>query len=741
MQTMKKEKRTLTDIEKKSARAGLILIFIATLTLEATSITQFLFSQDGIKNEASMRAESQMETTKAHIMDIINQAEAAVRNSIWIAQWCLEVPDSMGRVTERIVKDNPVVVGSTVAFVPGYDKTHNLFAPYSYREEGTGLIKSKTLATREYDYPSQEWFTKPLEYDAGYWSEPYVDEGGGEMLMTTYSLPLRDADGNVAAVITADISLEWLNDLVGYTSVYPSAFSVMLSRSGQVMVCPVETLVMNSNIKDFQAQSNNQSFKDLSNSMLSGESGNIRIKDRGVFSQVYFSPVERTGWSMSIVIPESEIYAGIRHIGKIVKLLQLIGIIMIILILRAVAKRQKEYQTLNEQKERIQGELQIASAIQMAMIPKIYPPYPERDDIDLFGRLTSAKEVGGDLFDFYIRDEKLIFCIGDVSGKGVPASLYMMVTKALFRTISAHESSPDKIVANLNDVMSQENESNMFVTLFLGVLDLLTGRLHYCNAGHDAPILIGNTGAGMLPMDSNLPIGVMPKWKFTKQETILDPDTSIFLYTDGLTEAENGYHAQFEMSRVTELAKKLQKDHTFTPQVIISQMTDAVTKFVDGADQSDDLTMLAIQYTKKQENITYQRSLTIVNDLDRVPRLNNFIDEACESNGFDMPTTMQINLAMEEAVVNVINYAYPAGTKGNITIEAKSNGKELIFVITDTGKPFDPTAKAEVDTTLSVEDRSIGGLGIHLIRQIMDNINYERTDGHNILTLIKKLGK
>jgi len=736
---MKKEKHKLTDIEKKSARIGLILIFIAALTLEATSITQYIFSQKGIREEASMRAESQMETTKARIMDIINQAEAAVRNSVWIAQWCLEVPDSMGRVTERIVKDNPVVVGSTVAFVPGYDKKHNLFAPYSYREEGTGTIKLKTLATREYDYPSQEWFTKPLELDAGYWSEPYVDDGGGDMLMTTYSLPLRDANGNVAAVITADISLDWLNELVGNVSVYPNAFSVLLSRSGQVMVCPVETLVMNTNIQDIQATSDNESFKDLVNSMLSGKYGNIRITDRGITSQVYFSPVERTGWSMSIVIPESEIYAGIRRIGMIVKLLQILGIVMLVLILRSVAKRQQQYQKLNEQKERIQGELQIASAIQMAMIPKIYPPFPDRDDIDVFGRLTPAKEVGGDLFDFFIRDEKLFFCIGDVSGKGVPASLYMMVTKALFRTISAHEAQPNKIVSNLNDVMSEDNESNMFVTLFLGVLDLPTGRLHYCNAGHDAPFLIGNTGAGMLPVDSNLPVGVMPKWKFSQQETIIDPDTSIFLYTDGLTEAENISHGQFEMDRVRELALKLQKEHAFSPTLIIDRMTDAVHTFVGEADQSDDLTMLAIQYTKHHEEIVYQRSLTLTNDLSRIPRLNSFIDEVCEANGFDKPTTMQLNLAIEEAVVNVMNYAYPEGTKGDITIEASSDGKEMKFSITDTGKTFDPTAKPEVDITLSAEDRAIGGLGIHLIRQITDRINYERTSGHNILTLIKKL--
>lgn len=734
-------KRKLTDIEKKSARMGLMLIIVAALTLEATSIIQYFFSQKGIREEALMRAESQLETNKVRIMDIINQAESAVRNSVWIAQWCLEVPDSMGRVTQRIVQDNPVVTGSTVAFVPGYDNKRPLFAPYSCREPETGQILIKSLATAEYDYPSQEWFTKPIEIDGGYWSEPYIDEGGGEILMTTYSLPLHDAKGEVAAVITADVSLDWLNDLVGSVSVYPNAYSVLFSRKGQIMFCPVESLIMNTTIHEFQDKSmaGNEDFGLLIQSMQSGQYGNTRIKHQGLSSMVYFAPVEHTGWSMSIVIPENEIYAGNRRIGLIVKLLQILGIVMLILLLRSVAKRQRKYNELSEQKERIEGELKIARDIQMAVIPKIYPPYPERNDIDVFGQLTPAKEVGGDLFDFFIRDEKLFFCIGDVSGKGIPASLYMMVTKALFRTISAHESSPEKIVSNLNDVMAEDNESNMFVTLFTGVLDLPTGRMNYCNAGHDAPVLIGNTGAGMIPVDSNLPVGVMPGWEYSRQETVIDPGTSIFLYTDGLTEAEDRNHKQFDMDRVMEMAKKMQHEHAFSPTVIIDNMTVAVHSFVSDADQSDDLTMLSIQYTRHHDDITFQRTLTLTNDLKRVPRLNGFIDEACEANGFDMATTMQLNLAIEEAVVNVMNYAYPADVQGNITIEAKSDGQKMKFVISDTGRPFDPTARPEVDTTLGADEREIGGLGIHLMRQIMDNIEYERSDGHNILTLTKNI--
>lgn len=168
-------------------------------------------------------------------------------------------------------------------------------------------------------------------------------------------------------------------------------------------------------------------------------------------------------------------------------------------------------------------------------------------------------------------------------------------------------------------------------------------------------------------------------------------------------------------------------------------MTDAVHDFVGKASQSDDLSMPDIQDAKLHQGITYQRTLTLDNDLKSVPKLNAFLDEVCEAVGFDMASTMQINLAIEEAVVNVMNYAYPAGTKGDVTIQAKSNGTDTFFIISDSGTPFDPTVKPEVDITLSAEDRDIGGLGIHLIRQIMDQIYYERKDGYNILILTKKI--
>ena len=248
-------------------------------------------------------------------------------------------------------------------------------------------------------------------------------------------------------------------------------------------------------------------------------------------------------------------------------------------------------------KAAIENELKVAHDIQMSMLPKTFPPYPERDDVDIYGKLMPAKDVGGDLFDFYIRDEKLFFCIGDVSGKGVPASLVMAMTRSLFRNISLHVSEPNVIVKALNAAVADGNETNMFVTLFLGVLDLHTGVLQYCNAGHDSPLLIGKN-VRTLDCDSNLPIGVIGDWAFSRQEIQLESQTTIFLYTDGLNEAEDSMHAQFGESRIIHVAESQLADGPVKPDTIVSQMEETVHRFVDEAEQSDDLTMLAIKYIK-----------------------------------------------------------------------------------------------------------------------------------------------
>lgn len=245
-------------------------------------------------------------------------------------------------------------------------------------------------------------------------------------------------------------------------------------------------------------------------------------------------------------------------------------------------------------KERIESELSIAREIQMGMLPKIFPPYPDRNDVDLHAILHPAKEVGGDLYDFYMDDNHLYFLIGDVSGKGVPASLFMAITRSLFRTLSQHVLSPAKIVTEMNNSISDNNESNMFVTLIVGILDLETGILKLCNAGHNPPILIYPDGqVSYLEFKTQIFVGVVEDFKYSDEEVVLEKESKLFLYTDGVTEAEN---INKELYGEEKLLEMLSDNASSDVRTTVNVVVDSIASHVKEAEASDDLTILLIQY-------------------------------------------------------------------------------------------------------------------------------------------------
>ena len=381
--------------------------------------------------------------------------------------------------------------------------------------------------------------------------------------------------------------------------------------------------------------------------MQRGEEGMKHMHIDGNDCYVFYKPLGKTGCSMAIVCPEKDIFGGFDRVRRAVIAIVCAGLLLMLYVFIRIITRElsplhqlakgaetiasgqfdarlpdfqrtdeigqltrsfagmqqslvkyiEELKNTTAQKASIDRDIRIASGIQMGMLPDKFPTRADRDDVQIYASLTPAKDVGGDLFDFYFRDEKLFFCIGDVSGKGVPASLFMAVTRAVFRTVSARESKPDEIVTAMNRTMVGMNKTHMFVTLFVGVLDLPTGHLHYCNAGHDAPLLIGE-GVGELPCDNNIPVGFRSTWKYTLQEAQIFSGTTIFLFTDGLTEAMDIDKAQFQMQRVGDVATQALADGQHEPHELIGRMTESVRQFVGGAEQSDDLTMMAIQYIK-----------------------------------------------------------------------------------------------------------------------------------------------
>ena len=269
------------------------------------------------------------------------------------------------------------------------------------------------------------------------------------------------------------------------------------------------------------------------------------------------------------------------------------------------------------------------------------------------------------------------------------------------------------------------NEDDLFVTFFCGVLSLDTGHLCYCNAGHNPPKALTDH-IFELPVLPNLPLGVIQGYPYVEQETDLHYDDALFLYTDGLTEAEDSSHQLFGDTRLTAAlhGKKSATDH-------LKNMQRKVAEFVGNAPQSDDLTMLFIHFLGSKKGY----HLTLDNDLQQISLLAGFVDRIREENNLDPNLAMNINLALEEAVTNVISYAYPPGTQEKVNLEAVLEDRTLRFTLTDRGMFFDPTTVPEADTTASLEDRRIGGLGIHLVRSIMDTVTYKRLDGKNVLTL------
>lgn len=580
-------------------KSSLALLVTAAVLIELTSAVQYWYAKKGIREQVEQRAKSELKVKGLEIQNILTAVEVAMKNHAWEAEQMLALPDSMYSVARRLAEQNDQIVGTGISFVPNfYPKMGRWFEPYVKAEKGKAAVMSQ-LGSETHDYTQMDFYTMTMKSGEPYWSEPYLDSDGAHAMVTTYAYPLRDKTGKVVAIMGADVSLDWLEKLINASHIYPSSYNMMISRTGQLMVCPVESLVMRQNIQEATAGMKDTTMQSINREMLAGRSGQTVVTDdNGEKNYVFYSPIKgATGWSMAVVCSDKEIYYGLRQVGFNLLLLMLFGLALMAYIIARAIRNFKRLQAVNAEKERIGSELRIANGIQMGMLPKIFPPYPDRDDMDIFGSLVPAKEVGGDLYDFYIRDEKLFFCIGDVSGKGVPASLVMAVTRSLFRTVSAHEDNPSNIVMKLNEAMTEMNESCMFVTFFVGALDLSTGRLHYCNAGHCPPLLIGNE-LTLLPVDTNIPVGFLAEWQYTSQQIMLPPQTSIFLYTDGLTEARNAEKEMFGKQRMNDVIRKAIEEGKTAPEQTIRMMAEAKNRFVNGNEQSDDLTMLAIRYNK-----------------------------------------------------------------------------------------------------------------------------------------------
>ena len=587
---------------------------------------------------------------KEEVRRITSDLYMAATNTAPFIEEDLDNPDKMYDIMNRMLKLNPYMRSCGIYFIENYyPQKGRLFAPYASRRDSI-IKESQNACDQGNDYVKAEWFKDAISKKEGYWANPFLDNDSAKSPLVSYLLPIHDRQHRTVAVLGVDLSLSWLNEKMQPTRALNWENPEVWTPEYQLyffMTDSTGTLLVHPDTKRLVVENMHPYINDYNKSW-----GYISVADsreeekvvEGVKTLLCRQVVKYTNWNICLVMPLFFIDVVGYAIAGVAIMFILLGMLVVYFfgrrsIKKAVNPLQQLSETADEvakgnfntvlpalkshdeihhlrdsfaqmqqsltryvedlrsataQKAAIENEMKVAHDIQMSMLPKTFPPYPERNDLDIYGTLTPAKGVGGDLFDFYIRDEQLFFCIGDVSGKGIPASLFMAVTRSLFRNISQHVSKPDHIVNALNQAQSEGNDTNMFVTLFVGVLDLKTGKLCYCNAGHDAPLLLGR-GVKQLPCECNLPIGVITDFTFEQQEITLERPSTIFLFTDGLNEAENINHAQFGDERIKKIAESMVANNQLEPTQVIRHMTDAVHTFVGVAEQSDDLTMLAIE--------------------------------------------------------------------------------------------------------------------------------------------------
>lgn len=389
----------------------------------------------------------------------------------------------------------------------------------------------------------------------------------------------------------------------------------------------------------------------------------------------------------------------------------------------------RELSAVTAEKERIGAELDIATQIQADMLPSIFPAFPEREEMDIYALMDPAKEVGGDFYDFFMVDDThLAMVIADVSGKGVPAALFMVIGKTLIKDHTKPGRPLGEVFTEVNRLLCESNKEGLFITAFECVLDLRTGDMVYVNAGHEPPVIARrNEGYSVCSVTPQFVLAGFEEMTYQSGELRLAPGDRLFLFTDGVTEATNTDEQLYGMDRLYEV---LCANADKKPQELLQTVKQAVDGFVGEAEQFDDITMLGMELRKLKD------SLTLKAEPASLETVTDFVNRFMDSCGYDKKVQTQIDIVVEEVYVNICSYAYPDGP-GDVAMEIAAEGGRLILVFSDGGLEYNPLEKADPDITLSAEEREIGGLGIFMVKRIMDQVTYRRMDGKNVLELTK----
>lgn len=632
-----------------SVRLSVYILGITLVLFMLSFSIYFKYTSDVITEEAFEKSNYQVENLIEKIDALLSRVELSVDNAVLACQnGSLASPLHYGILTTNMVKSNSDIISARIAFEPKYFPAEGNYYMLHTQEEGKNNYVTQVLGSHaNYDYHAMDWYLIPKLKKEAYWSEPYFDAGASESAIATYSAPVYDSEGNLIAILAASISLDWITEMVANERPYPNSYSFMVSRFALYVSHTDRSRILNETFFTATSTMKDTTISNMTKKeyeLLSKSKGHRMFTDGGVERYAFFAPIERIGWSVVIVSSKNDILMQISEVNKYFIILVLCSMVLIFILLIATIHKATrplkiltdstmpiahgnfdteipeikgkgemrelreafinmqsslknyivELQSTTQIRERIESELSIATQIQMGMLPTIFPPYPLLEEVDLYATLTPAKEVGGDLYDFFTKDGILYFTVGDASGKGVPASLLMAVTSSLFRSVAPFFAEPSDILKSMNNSIAEKNDANMFITLFIGAMNIETGELHYSSAGHNAPVLKRGDKSEFIKVTPNLPLGIMPDMEFTSHSMILGKDDYLFLYSDGLTEAENYEKELYSDERLLDLIAKITDGVSATEFLDIT--LNSVHEFVKDNEQSDDLTMLVVKF-------------------------------------------------------------------------------------------------------------------------------------------------
>jgi sigma-B regulation protein RsbU (phosphoserine phosphatase) len=730
----------------------------------------------------------------------LGRAEAIVQQTaLFLAEKEILRAEST-KIIRRTLEGNPNIFGLAIVLSEEYVSQSDFATLYGWRENASIQVLDRKSTKLDYQ---QDWFYLPYHLQRPVWTEPYYDTDA-KTLMVTYSFPILRS-GELIAVVTCDLSLEWIHKLLDTLPLGEGGTAILFSQRGTFISHPIRTLEMTETIFSLaEAQGEPETSRilhQLGRDMLSGPPGHLlyRRPFGEQLAYINYRCVPSTGWALGLIQPQAQVLAPLVRLNKISALIGIVGLALLLLPALGIAwsvtsplqrlanaanqlaagdfdaplpaiRSRDEVARLTEAfdqmrrdlrryiadltattaaKERFEGELSAAREIQMSIVPKLFPPFPNRPEIDLYAILIPAREVGGDLYDFMLLDENhLYLAIGDVSGKGVPASLLMAVGKTLLKSTMQTVRDPARAMTQVNNELSEDNGSCMFITMFCAILNIKTGALIYANAGHNPPFLTRHEGAvKRLDNPPGPALGISYGFTYKNHNIQLDDRDLLVLYTDGVTEAMNPENIMFEESGLLEY---IHSEGHQTARLFIEKLGPAVKAHASGAEQSDDITALAVRYCAKstktespQQSMATERkpdaAISLKNRLEELNRMTSWVEEQGAAFSLSPSLVMSLTLILEEWIVNIISYAYADKSEHTIELRLWCEGDDLRFEIEDDGRTFDPTAQAEVDTSLPIAHRKIGGLGIHFIRKTMDRFTYRRENNRNIITLVKNI--